>query len=90
MTLLLGLTVNAQSTYCNSSGNNTNYEYLDYIMVNGDFFQSGNNGGYYNGTNQTFQLNAGQNSIVLSPGYTGNAYYEKWAVWIDLNKDRVF
>ncbi|MEJ7678863.1 MAG: hypothetical protein WKG06_13605 [Segetibacter sp.] len=51
---------------------------------------SGNNNGYKDYTGLSANLTAGKTySITLTPGFTGTAYIEYWAVYIDDNKDRV-
>lgn len=74
------------SAYCAANGNNTSYEYIQSVSVNGDLRNSGNNNGYLNDAN-VINLSVGDNSFVLTPGFPGNAYTERWVVWVDLNQN---
>jgi len=77
--------------YCESSGNNANYEYIDRIAFGNIDNTSGNNNGYGDFTNQV--ANIGLGDIVplsLTPGFANVAYNESWRVWIDFNKDGDF
>ena len=76
--------------YCNSSGNNTNYEYIDLVSVGGISNATGANGGYADFTNQTGVIGYGSNSMVLSVGFSGQSYTENWGVWIDFNQNGTF
>jgi GEVED domain len=53
---------------------------------------SGNNGGYRDYTSVQLNMVSGTpgTNIVLTPGFGGNAFSERWAVWVDLNRDSVF
>ena len=89
-------TVNVLSAdpICNSSGNNTSYEYIESVLVNGAEEVSGDNGGYHKNLCAPFYLNMGMvNNIELTPGYyssSGEEYIEGWTIWIDYNKNDVF
>jgi endonuclease I/chitodextrinase len=76
--------------YCNSGGNNANYEYIDFVGVGGISNATGANGGYGNFTNQTGVVGYGSNAIVLSVGFSGQSYTENWGVWIDFNQNGTF
>ncbi len=74
--------------YCASSGNNTNYEYIQKVVLGSINNNSGNNGGYGDFTSMTTNLSAGTSyTINLTPGFAGAAYTEYWRVWIDYNGD---
>ena len=77
-------------SYCVSAGESTEYEWIDNVAVNGMDNQSGNNGGYADFTNITFQGSSGYNDIILTPDFSGNNYREYWRVWIDFNQDGDF
>ncbi|MGK0363803.1 MAG: hypothetical protein ACI85O_000856 [Saprospiraceae bacterium] len=76
--------------YCISSGESTQYEWIDNVHVEGADNLSGDNGGYANFTNIVFQGTSGFNNITLTPGFSGNNYREYWRVWIDFNQDGDF
>ena len=76
--------------YCPSSGQSTQYEWIDNVEVNNIDNQSGDNGGYANFTNIVFQGSSGNNNITLTPSFSGNSYREYWRVWIDFNQDGDF
>ncbi|WP_299682146.1 endonuclease [uncultured Dokdonia sp.] len=76
--------------YCNSRGNNTNFEYIDFVGVGGISNATAANGGYADFTNQTGVIGFGSNSIVLSIGFSGQSYTENWGVWIDFNQNGTF
>jgi endonuclease I/chitodextrinase len=77
-------------TYCNSNGNNTNYEYIDYVGLGGISNTTAANGGYADFTNQVGTIAYGANTIVLSVGFSGSSYTENWKVWIDFNQNGTF
>ncbi|RZS93540.1 endonuclease [Aquimarina brevivitae] len=77
-------------TYCASQGNNTNYEYIDYVSISGIDNVTGPSTGYANYTSQVANLNYGTNTIVISAGFTSSAYTEFWSVWIDFNQNGTF
>jgi len=77
--------------YCSSRGNNTAFEWIQQVQLNGFLNVSGNNGGYANFTNLQVTANAGSDIIVnLQPGYNGNPYVEYWRIWIDFDKNGTF
>ncbi len=77
-------------TYCETKGNNTNFEYIDTVVIGGISNSTAANGGYGDFTNLTGNLPYGSNTIILSAGFTGSAYTEFWSVWIDFNKNGTF
>ena len=77
-------------TYCNSKGNNVNYEYIDNIAIGGITNNTGANAGYGDFTNLIGNLNYGSNTIVVSAGFVSSSYTEYWSVWIDLNQNGTF
>jgi len=76
--------------YCNSRGNNVNFEYIDFVGLGGISNATGANGGYGDFTNQTGVIGYGSNSIILSVGFSGQSYTENWGVWIDFNQNGTF
>jgi len=77
-------------SYCNSNGNNTNYEYIDFVGLGGISNSTAANGGYADFTNQIANVTYGSNTIVLSVGFSGSSYTENWKVWIDFNQNGTF
>jgi len=75
--------------YCNSSGINTSYEWIDQITINSSVYRSDYNSGYFSHP-ETVNLAAGQNTIALTPGFNNYAYTENWRGWLDTNGDGVF
>ena len=52
---------------------------------------SSQTGGYQDFTSESISLAKGvSNSVTLTPGFSGSAYNEAWAVWIDYNQNQVF
>ncbi|TVZ51039.1 endonuclease [Dokdonia sp. Hel_I_53] len=76
--------------YCNASGSNASYEFIDLVSLGGMTNSSGSNGGYGDFMSQTATLGYGSNTIILSVGFSGQSYTENWAVWIDFNQDATF
>ncbi|MCP3894566.1 MAG: hypothetical protein GY706_08040 [Bacteroides sp.] len=78
-------------TYCNSSSNNSSYEWVDSISIGTVLHTSGGQGQTYQDfTAVIIDLQDGYNAITLTPGYSGYNYNEYWRVWIDYNEDGVF
>ncbi len=79
------------SGYCSSAGNNSSYEWLDYVQVGSLVNSSGDNGGYQDFTTQSVNINAGSTvSFELRPGFSGSVYNEAYRIWIDFNRDGQF
>ena len=83
-------TLSTSLTYCASQGNSVADEFIDYVGIGGIANTTGANGGYANFTNLVGNLPYGTNTITLSAGFTGSAYTEFWAIWIDYNKNGTF
>ena len=74
--------------YCTSQGTNSNYEWINKVVLATINNTSGNNGGYHDYTNLNTNLTAGSAyTINLTPGYSGGTFLEYWRVWIDYNND---
>lgn len=74
--------------YCTSQGINSNYEWINKVVLGSINNTSGNNGGYHDYTSLSANLTAGSTyTINLNPGYSGGTYLEYWRVWIDYNND---
>ena len=77
--------------YCALRANTPNYEYIAGVRSGSTVNHSGANiNGYQNFTGITFNWPIGSNPLTLVPGFSSGSYQERWAVWIDLNKDKVF
>lgn len=75
-------------SYCASNGNNTNYEYIQKVVLGTIDHTSGNNGGYGDFTAMSTDVSPGTSyTIQLTPGFTSSSYTEYWRVWIDYNGD---
>jgi len=76
--------------YCDAEGNNTNYEYIDYVAIGGISNSTSANGGYGDFTSQTGALSYGSNTIIVSAGFASSSYTEYWKVWIDFDQNGTF
>ncbi len=78
--------------YCSSNGNNTSSEWIANVTIAGFTHNSGDDSGYGNHTDQgTITMEQGSNnSMTLTPGYSGDSYDEYWRIWIDFNGDNDF
>ncbi len=76
--------------YCDSQGNNYNYEYIGNVTV-GDLNNSSGGSNYTDFTGQTALLTAGGNvGVSLTPVFPSSTYTEYWKIWIDYNIDGDF
>lgn len=75
--------------YCITKGT-TGREYINQVSIGTINNTSGNNNGYGNYTSLSTTLSEIENSITLTPGFTGSARVEYWTVFIDYNNDGVF
>ncbi len=81
----------ADLTYCDSQGNDSSYEWIDYVSFAGIDNTTSNDGGYADYTSQTATVSRGATeTIVFSCGFSNSSYTEYWAVWIDFNQDGTF
>ncbi|MDX1909449.1 MAG: S8 family serine peptidase [Bacteroidia bacterium] len=78
-------------TYCEARGQNTTYEWLQAAEIGPVSNGSGNDGGYGDYTNPTWQWDLDSTyAVTLTPGFGGFAFKESFRIWIDLNQDGVF
>ncbi|RKF03739.1 putative secreted protein (Por secretion system target) [Tenacibaculum lutimaris] len=77
-------------SYCSTKGNNVNYEWIDNIVIGGISNATSANGGYGDFTSLTANLPYGNNTIIVSAGFSSSSYTEYWKVWIDFNKNGTF
>ena len=84
-------TLSNQVTYCDSKGNRSTYEWIDNVELGGMTNATGQNSGYGDFTSKVATLGQGtSNQMIVSAGFSGTAYTEHWAVWIDFNQDGTF
>ncbi|NEV94524.1 S8 family serine peptidase [Psychroflexus sp. YR1-1] len=83
-------TASSSVTYCTSSGNNSSYEWIDFVGLNNISKTSADDSGYADRTNLEADLPYGSNTVQISAGFSGQAYTEYWKIWIDYNKNGVF
>jgi hypothetical protein len=85
-------TTDVQIEYCDSNGNSTNDEYISNVELGGINNTSGAGaGGYSDFTAQSTDLELGSNNtIAITPTWTGTVYAEGYSVWIDYNQDGDF
>ena len=77
-------------SYCTLKGQVSTYEWISAVKAGTVNNVSGNNGGYRDYTSVQFNMTPGSaTQLVLTPGFS-TSYTERWAVWIDLNRDKVF
>ncbi|CAL2087289.1 Fibronectin type-III domain-containing protein [Tenacibaculum sp. 190524A05c] len=83
-------TTAAQVTYCDSSSNNVNDEFISNVTLN----TINNNSGaqfYSDFTSISTNLSEGQQyTVSVTPTWTGTTYAEGYAVWIDYNNNGDF
>ncbi|MCG8410199.1 MAG: C25 family cysteine peptidase [Bacteroidales bacterium] len=77
--------------YCSSKGNNSSYEWIDYVALSNMANTTASNNGYGDFTTKKANIKRGSNqTIYVSCGFKGSSYNEYWKVWIDWNKDGTF
>jgi len=76
--------------YCTSSGNSQVDEWIGRVQI-GTLDKSSGASPYSDYTSIVTNMTRGAGlNITLTPTYSGTAYTEYWAVWIDYNKDGDF
>ncbi len=76
--------------YCKSSSKDSSAEYIAQVAV-GSYSKSSGATNYSDFTSEIITLSKyGLNSISITPGYSGTAYFENYKVWIDYNQNGVF
>ena len=75
---------------CDIVGEDSSEEWIEAVMVNNTTNTSGNDGGYGDYTSVVLPITTGNNSVTLTPGFSGSPYGEYWKIWIDLNNDGDF
>lgn len=78
-------------TYCNASGDDSSFEWIQEVNINTINNVTGNDGGYEDFLCTNTALQQGQSyPISLTPGFSGQTYNEYWKVYIDYNQDGTF
>ncbi|MCH2042777.1 MAG: GEVED domain-containing protein [Saprospiraceae bacterium] len=82
----------APTGYCDSKGNNNQYEWIDLVEFGGISNSSAADaGGYGDYTNLTGSVTVGTSpKAYFSAGFQGQSYDEYWRIWIDFNRDGDF
>jgi PKD repeat protein len=84
------VTVGEVIEYCESSGSNQNYEWVQEVSL-GDFSNASGAGGYSDFTDQIIAVGTDTPyAVTLTPGYASTSYTEYWHMWADLNHDGDF
>ena len=78
-------------TYCSSNGQIVTDEWIQKVVFGSINNNSGANGGYADFTAMTTSVVKGSNqTITITPGWSGTVYAEGFSVWIDYNQDGDF
>ena len=78
-------------TYCASKGNSVADEWISRVQFGSINRSSGANGGYADFTSSSTSIAQGASAtITITPSWSGTAYNEGYAVFIDFNKDGDF
>ena len=81
----------ATTTYCVSKGNSVTDEYISKVQLGTINNTSTGGTGYSDFASISTNLTKGSASTIsITPTWTGTAYAEGYAVWIDLNDDKDF
>lgn len=84
-------TLSTAVTYCASSGTRVTFEWIDFVSFGGISNTTAANGGYGDFTSQVATVAKGStNQLIVSAGFSGTAYREDFAIWIDYNANGTF
>ncbi|MDQ3142775.1 MAG: M12 family metallo-peptidase [Bacteroidota bacterium] len=79
------------SSYCNSKGNSTSFEWIKRVKLGTIDRTSASDGGYYNGTGLSTDISIGTTyTLNYQAGMNGGAHRVYWRAWIDFNRNGVF
>ncbi len=85
------ITITTKATYCIPPNYNTDYEYIDYVGIEGiSNTTTTSNGGYGDYTSMFTDISYGLNTIELSAGFVNETYPEGFGVWIDFNQNDLY
>ncbi|WP_170853658.1 S8 family serine peptidase [Lishizhenia tianjinensis] len=77
--------------YCAVDNGNTQYEFINKIMINNFNLITGDNDGYRPTENTGVILHPGNTyPFSIQPGYTGGAFTDDLLAWIDFNQNGIF
>ncbi len=84
-------TLSGGLTYCESMGETVSDEWIKRVQFGSIDNNSGENGGYADFTSFSTSIVKGSNeTITITPEWSGTVYSEGYAVWIDYNQDGDF
>ena len=84
------ITVNpASATYCTSASSRSTYEHIANVQV-GSFSNASGAANYSDYTHLIVDASKGNNTVTLTPGFSGSTYSEYFRIWIDYNQDGDF
>jgi hypothetical protein len=79
------------ASYCSLRGTTSSYEWIAGVKSGTVNNTSGSDGGYRDYTSVQMNMVSGAaTNVVLTPGFNGGTYSERWSVWVDLNHDMTF
>lgn len=84
------INASASVSYCSSEGNDSSYEWIDNVSLNGMSNSTGDDAGYADYTSRVGNLSYGENTIQFSAGFASSSYTEYWKIWVDYNKNGTF
>lgn len=87
----LGCVSCSEKEVCESQATDSSLEFIEAIQIAGFTNVSGDDGGYGDYTDLSFDLlTYYKYNYTLTPGFLGFEYVENWKVWIDFNQDGIF
>lgn len=80
-----------EQTYCDVSGVNSNFEWIEEIKIGNSIYTSGDNNGWLQSANLLHGFYPGTvYSSTITAGYSGNVFSERFTLWVDYNQNGVF
>lgn len=80
-----------QLGYCRASGQDTRYEWIQSVSLNGALITSGDDQGYVKHEQSKLDIIASKpNTLLLTPGFRSGQHFEYWSAWVDWNRDGQF
>ena len=78
-------------TYCDSEGQDSSFEWIDYVAFGGFENTTGNDGGYADYTGISAVMSPGStDTLLISAGFASTSYTEFWKIWIDYDQNGSF
>ncbi|MTI30735.1 M20/M25/M40 family metallo-hydrolase [Xanthovirga aplysinae] len=85
------LSENQLPVYCQSSGSNTYYEWIEMVELNEISNTSGSDNGYGDYSNQVANVSPNtQYQLTVKAGFRSQSYLEYWKAWIDFNRNGTY